>query len=222
MPRQKQRTEKGIRLRKKQLRVTGITSLEGYQPHDLPMPAGLKRYYGSGDLHFITCSCYQRRKVLDDPSRRNLLLGILEQVRRRYRFVILGYVVMPEHFHLLITEPQVGTPSTVMQVFKQRFARRVRKELLRAHAHGQFRLWKEEAAEARTWQPRFYDFNVRTEGKRLEKLRYMHRNPVKRGLVSAPEQWAWSSFRSHFCGESGLVGVNDCTIMTLKTRLPAA
>jgi putative transposase len=37
------------------------------------------------------------------------------------------------------------------------------------------------------WQPRFYDFNVRTEDKRIEKLRYMHRNPVERGLVEKPE-----------------------------------
>ena len=46
------------------------------------------------------------------------------------------------------------------------------------------------------WQARFYDFNVWTELKRVEKLRYMYRNPVKRGLVAEPEQWDWSSFRS--------------------------
>jgi putative transposase len=128
------------------------------------MPTGLKRYYGSGDLHFITCSCYERKKVLGTSSRRSLFLGILEQVRRRYHFVVLGYVVMPEHFHLLICEPQVGTPSTVMQVLKQRFARRVRSELRRGQSEGQLSLWKEEAEDGRIWQPRFYDFNVRTEG----------------------------------------------------------
>jgi len=55
----------------------------------------------------------------------------MEQVRLRYRFVVLGYVVMPEHIHLLIGEPDRGTPSTVMQVLKQRFARRVLSELRR-------------------------------------------------------------------------------------------
>ncbi len=45
------------------------------------------------------------------------------------------------------------------------------------------------------WQARFYDFNACTERKRVEKLRYMHNNPVKRGLVLEPEQWRWSSFR---------------------------
>jgi putative transposase len=58
------------------------------------------------------------------------------------------------------------------------------------------------------WQKRFYDFNVRTEPKQIEKLRYMHRNPVKRGLVDRPEQWEWSNFRAYFLGESGRVRVN--------------
>ena len=75
------------------------------------MPRRLKRYYGSGDLHFITCSCYHRRPLLGTSERRDLLLTVLEQVRIRYRLAVLGYVVMPEHFHLLITEPQTGTPS---------------------------------------------------------------------------------------------------------------
>jgi len=126
---------------------------------------------------------------------------------------------MPEHFPLLISEPQVGNPSTVMQVLKQRFARRIRSEL---QADGQFSLGKAEAEEARIWQPRFYDFNVRSEGKRMEKLRYMHRNPVKRGLVSAPEQWVWSSFRHYLWQESGTGRVNDCAVMELKIRPPGA
>jgi hypothetical protein len=58
------------------------------------------------------------------------------------------------------------------------------------------------------WQKRFYDFNVWTEQKRIEKLRYIHRNPVNRGLVAHPEQWRWSSFRSNYCGEHGMVRVN--------------
>jgi REP element-mobilizing transposase RayT len=89
------------------------------------MPTGLRRYFGTGDLHFITCSCYQRKPWLDTGERRDLFLRILEEVRKEHRFVVLGYVVMPEHFHLLISEPQVGTPSTTMQSVKQRFAQRV-------------------------------------------------------------------------------------------------
>jgi putative transposase len=72
-----------------------------------------KRYYGAGDLHFITCRCYRRQPLLGTPRRRDLLLTVLEQVRRRYQFVVVGYVVMPEHIHLLISEPQEKNPSIV-------------------------------------------------------------------------------------------------------------
>jgi putative transposase len=75
----------------------------------------------------------------------------LEQTRLRYRFVIAGYVVMPEHFHLMISEPQTGTPSTVMQVLKQRFSRQISKE-----------------GTQPVWQGRFYDFNIWTERNELK------------------------------------------------------
>lgn len=72
------------------------------------MPKGLRRFHNSGDWHFITCSCYHRQKSLDSVRRRDLFLDILEQVRAKYDFVVTGYVVMPEHFHLLIGEPRVA------------------------------------------------------------------------------------------------------------------
>ena len=78
------------------------------------MPNRLHRYYGAGYLHFITTSCYQRRALLGSQRDRDLFLQILERVRKRYRFVVVGYVAIPEHIHLLITEPEVGTPSPVM------------------------------------------------------------------------------------------------------------
>ncbi len=109
--------------------------------------------------------------------------------------MVYGYVVMPEHFHLLMTEPELGDPSVVMKVIKERFSRKLR------------------VAGAATepvplWQKRFHDFNVWTEEKQVEKLRYIHRNPVKRGLVEKPELWKWSSFRFYLFQEPGLVRVN--------------
>ena len=147
------------------------------------MPQGLKRYYGAGHLHFITCSCYQRRAWLGTTRRRDLFLRLLEETRQKHGFVVLGYVIMPEHFHLLISEPQVGDPSRVLQVVKQRFAQRILRR--RRQVAEQRSLFEGQALHL--WQARFYDFNVWTERKRVEKLRYMHRNPVKRGLVTSPE-----------------------------------
>ena len=125
------------------------------------MPTGLKRYYGNEHLHFLTCSCYHRQPWLSEPRRRDLFLQILEEVRERYRFVVVGYVVMPDHIHLLISEPDRGTPSTVMQVLKQRYARCVlAKREARSHCAPE---------PSHVWQRRFYDFNVYSTRKRLEK-----------------------------------------------------
>jgi putative transposase len=172
------------------------------------VPSHLKRYYGAGDLHFITCSCYQRQPVLGTPERRDLFLTVLENVRLKYSFVILGYVVMPEHFHLLISEPQEQTPSLVMQALKLGFARRVQSTMLKSG----------KVVPSHVWQRRFYDFNVRTEAKRIEKLRYIHRNPVTRGLVERPEQWQWSSFRYYANREAGPVRINAWEVLKMKMR----
>jgi putative transposase len=182
------------------------------------MPKGLKRYYGHEYLHFLTCSCYHRQPWLASAHRRDLFLQILEEVRQRYGFVVVGYVAMPDHIHLLISEPERGTQSTVMQVLKQRYARRVlAKKKTRNPAQG--KLWPDEPRHV--WQRRFYDFHVWSERKRVEKLRYMHRNPVKDGLVQAPEQWAWSSYRSYAYGEEGMVRINQWLAAELKFH-PAA
>src|SRR5258708_20049603 len=86
------------------------------------MPSGLHRTYGAHHLHFITGSCYRRLPLLSSARGRDLFLSILEQTRQRYRFVVVGYVVMPEHIHLLLSEPEIGTPSTLIHVFKHHTA----------------------------------------------------------------------------------------------------
>lgn len=73
------------------------------------MPTGLKRRYGQGHLHFITCSCYRRLPLLRSVRVRNIFVQILGEVRDRYGFALVGYVVMPEHIHLLISEPAIFT-----------------------------------------------------------------------------------------------------------------
>jgi putative transposase len=169
------------------------------------MPAGLHRIYGGRDFHFISCSCYQRRPLLKSAQERNTFLEILEQVRKKYDFRISGYVVMPEHFHVLMSEPRQVAPSTVMQVLKQRVARRL---LPNRRGDSNRRCSPEDGGRRRFWQSRFYDFNVWNKKKHIEKLRYMHRNPVTRGLVSRPEDWEWSSFRFYLEGRAGSVQVD--------------
>jgi len=80
------------------------------------MPGTLKLYYGRGHLHFITFRCYQKLPLLGTPQARNVFVDALAEIRARYDFLLAGYVVMPEHVHVLIGEPEVGNPSVVLRV----------------------------------------------------------------------------------------------------------
>jgi putative transposase len=134
------------------------------------MPKGLIRHHQTGDLHFLTISCHRHTNILGTPTARDTLRQILEETRQKYAFQIIGYVFMSNHLHLLITEPEQAKLSTAIQVLKQRFSRTRREEFV--------------------WEPRYHDFNVFTDAKRIEKLRYMHRNPIKAGLVTTTRRVA--------------------------------
>ena len=165
------------------------------------MPRGLKRYQNTGDLHFITFSCYRRLPLLENHRAYALFEWALEQARINYGFEIIGYVLMPEHVHLLMSETDRESVATALKAVKQSVARR----LVGRGEH--------------FWQGRYYDFNVRTGKKRIEKLRYMHRNPVKRGLVEKPEDWQWSSFRNYATGEEGTVELQSPWTVRKRQRM---
>jgi putative transposase len=211
------------------LRDMGVSAKDVHPSQTISFPSSTlrimphpQRFYGGRDLHFVTFSCFQRQPLLRDPRCCELFLKILERTRRRYRVVVLGYVVMPEHVHLLVTEPQRGCLSTFMQALKLGFVRSLEGDAIpRSRNIGEtwgipFQLSPPKSH--RFWQARFYDFNVWTEKKRIEKLRYIHRNPVKRGLVATPEQWPWTSFRWYQSREEGLVKINDTDILVMTVR----
>jgi putative transposase len=153
------------------------------------MPSKLKRYQQAGDFHFLTFSCHARQPYFGNAASRDLFERTLEQTRRRYVFFVFGYVVMPEHIHLLVSEPKHGTLGNALQALKTSISK--------------------QSKQKPFWLPRYYDFNVHSEDKRVEKLRYMHRNPVVRGLVKKPEEWAWSSFRHYSTGLEGTVEIES-------------
>jgi len=165
------------------------------------MPKNLRRVTGRGDLHFITFCCYQRRALLGTVQARNLAVQILDEVRARYGFALVGYVIMPEHVHLLIGESRAVSPAKVVQVFKQRLSRRMRGKESEEESQSPPRFNEEKAELRRFWQRRYYDFNVYTRAKLEEKLEYMHANPVKEKLVKHPRDWPWSSWSFYEMGE---------------------
>ena len=113
----------------------------------------------------------------------------LERMRLRYRFYVVGYVVIPEHVHLLVSEPQKGLLADAVKGLKLSIALR--------------------SPQKPFWSARYYDFNIFTEKKRIEKLKYIHRNPVARELVNRPEDWVSSSFLHYATGVMGTVEIES-------------
>ena len=155
------------------------------------MPWGLTRFHHSGQSHFVTFCCYHRRRLFTTDKNRQIFESALKRVRRSFGLHAYGYVVMPEHIHLLLSEPQQDTLADALKSLKQGVARR-------------------SIGDAdHFWQKRYYDFNIRNYPQFVEKLRYIHRNPVKAGLCERPEDWEWSSFRHYATGCEGRVQIES-------------
>ena len=110
------------------------------------MPDGLERRQDRGDFHFVTFSCAGRKAYLRSGFGRDLFERSLETMRVRYGFCVAGYVVMPEHVHLLLSEPKLVKLGVALQALKLSVAR--------------------QSVQRPFWLPRYYDFNVFSEGKR--------------------------------------------------------
>ena len=194
------------------------------------MPWGLTRFHHSGQSHFVTFCCYHRHRLFTTDASCRVFESALERVRRSYRLYIYGYVVMPEHVHLLLSEPNCPTQAKdglppqpaktalsgdpglewaterdtladALKSLKQGVSRRLIGGLpLKPGLNG---------SPGHFWQKRYYDFNVRNYAQFVEKLRYLHRNPVKQGLCDRPEDWQWSSFRHYATGAEGRVEIES-------------
>lgn len=89
------------------------------------MPSGLKRYHESAQSHFITFTCFHRFALLNNDVARRTFELALERVRRAYKLCVYGYVVMPEHVHLLVSEPEVSNLAQAVKALKQGVSRRL-------------------------------------------------------------------------------------------------
>jgi putative transposase len=151
------------------------------------MPWGRQRFHESRQSHFVTFCCCNRRTSLTANPSKGVFENAVARVRRSFGLSVYGYVVTTEHVHLLPTEPLRGTLADAIKSLQQGLSRR----LIGEAEH--------------FWQKRYYDFNIRNHPQFVEKLRYIHRNPVKRGLCERPEDWEWSSFLRGATGCEGRV-----------------
>jgi putative transposase len=156
--------------------------------------------------HFLL---HHRRRLLTTDASRQIFESALERVRRSFRLRVYAYAVMPEHVHLLLSEPQrvassdgiaplkpkggLNGPPVLGEPQRDRLA-----DALKSLKQGVSRRLIGDAEHF--WQKRYYDFNIRNYLQFVEKLRYIHRNPVKAGWCERPEDWEWSSFRHYATG----------------------
>ncbi len=183
------------------------------------MPSKLRRYDEYGHVHFLTISCYRRLQFFrHDPVKRVFVDG-MGHTRAKLRIRWVGYVVMPEHVHLLLFPMPIGADepvgvSTVLHDLKQ-YVGRHGKEALRS-------IWRQARSLGRPpmdawalgsgakpfWKTRAYDFNVTTEKTLHAKLDYIHKNPITRGLAQRAEQWVWSSYRYYEYDDDSVIALD--------------
>ena len=173
-----------------------------------------QHYYGLNHLHYLTTSTYRRARVFDSERFKRKFTSVLDDLRGELGFRVIGYVLMPEHCHLLLWPSELANPSQIMQRLEERVAKFILSNL---RAHPDFpwcvRMLRRlqlppsvhDQAHYRVWQRKFYDMNIWSEKKRLEKLTYMHHNPVKRGLVKEPGDWPWSSWRFYYLEDASVL-----------------
>jgi putative transposase len=127
----------------------------------------------------------------------------LKTLRLRHGFFVFGYVLMPNHVHLLLSEPQHHLLADTLRALKTKTSKSLKQDL------------------PHFCQRRYYDRNIITQPEFVEKLRYIHRNPVAQGLVEQPEAWPWSSYRHWLTGEAGRVEIESHRTWTVRETLPA-
>jgi putative transposase len=167
------------------------------------MPRRLVRYHESKHSHFITFSCYERRPLLRDYKLYDVFLASLERTRVSFDLRLYAYVLMPEHVHLLMSEPdpERGTLADALHSLKLSVSKKRPQVSFANLGH--------QTPKNPLWYTRYYDRNIRNHDEFVEKLRYIHRNPVKRGLVERSEEWRWSSFVHYATGAETVVEIES-------------
>jgi putative transposase len=160
----------------------------------------VKTFNEEGHAHFLTFSCFQRMQLLTNDLWRGWLAQAILASNRKHNVALWAYVFMPEHIHLLVRPRcQTYNISGYRHDLKQSLSKRVINALREANSSllGRLRVQERPGKVChRFWQEGpGYDKNIWSTDKAVEKARYCHWNPVKRGLVSEPEGWKWSSYR---------------------------
>ncbi len=179
------------------------------------MSSKYTRYNIPGNAHELTFSCYKRQPFLKNETVKDLLATAINNASNKHLFDIWAYVFMPEHIHLLIyTQEEHYSISNILKSIKlsvsKKVISRLRKKNLQYLKYMRTGL---KQPEYRFWQDSGgYDRNYITPKEILKQIKYIHNNPIRRGLVDDPTEWKWSSAGLWLKGEDGPVAINKKSI----------
>jgi len=173
----------------------------------------LPRFHIEGHIYYITTVVYDRLPIFTKPAYVIPLIDSLNFYRYQHKFKLLGYCIMPDHLHLLIWPYGESTISEAMHDYKRFTSGR----LIRQATVEDNRVWLDAfraagqetgRGEHKVWQDSFWDKIIYSEGMLRQKLNYMHRNPVRAGLVERPEDYPYSSYRNYVLGDQTLIEID--------------
>jgi REP element-mobilizing transposase RayT len=188
---------------------------------------GLPRFHIEGHIYYITTVIYNRLPVFTRPSFIIPLYDSLNFYRHQQDFKLLGYVIMPDHMHLILWPFGTATVSEIMRDYKKftstRIIRQAEVEQIEAWTAAfeqveQIEAWTAAFEQAgketgrsdnKVWQDSYWDVNIYTERFLRQKLNYLHRNPVRAGLVAEPGEYMYSSYRNYVYGEDWLIEIDQ-------------
>ena len=178
----------------------------------------LRHYDHLNTARFITFCCYHRHKLLIEIKPINIFLNVLCEARRKYRFKLLGYVIMPEHVHLVLHPRRDTKLGALIAEIKSKSASRIIYEQA-VDLPEDCRITRAGKDRRVYWQARCYDHNCRSKETVIEKINYCHNNPVKRGLVEESKKWRWSSYDWYLGRRDVPIEIDDFEGMQTKERL---
>jgi len=152
----------------------------------------LLRYYAKGNIYFVTSVTNNREPFLEDNY--SILVDIFKEISIKLEFELIAYVVMPDHFHLLI-DPKENDLSDIIKRIKIKFAYQYRK--------------KNNLYRKTVWQKRFWDHIIRDQEDLNKHIDYIHYNPIKHLKIKSPFDWAFSSIHNYKEYYLDDWGVND-------------
>jgi putative transposase len=173
----------------------------------------LPRFHIEGYIYYITTVIYNRIPIFTRPSFIIPLFDSLNFYRYKQDFKLLGYVVMPDHIHLIIWPFGESTVSDIMRDYKEFTSKRIIRQAEVERIEEWVTAFQQAGQETgrstnKVWQDSYWDTNVYTERFLRQKLNYMHRNPVRAGLVEYPEDYVYSSYRNYVFDEEWLIEID--------------